>query len=393
MSHQHLYRRSLEGLSGRLHAAAHSHHPWPDVSRDATLACWDDAARLLDHKWERILGDVLPEAQRRVAAVLGLPDPAQLAFGPNVHGFLVRLFSCLPAASPGGRRARVVSTASEFHSFSRQARRWEEAGLAEVVRVPALPFDGFPARLEAALRAGPADLVYVSHVFFDSGLAQADLGWLAAVPEGALVALDGYHAFRALPVDLGPVARRAFYLAGGYKYAQAGEGVCFVAVPPGSQVRPVDTGWFAEFDDLAAARTDAVGYRPGGGRMMGATFDPAGLYRLVAVERTLEREGLDVATVHAHVRALQLRLLDALAGLGGPWRAGESPLLPAGLPWHGHFLAFEVGDAQGFLRGLEAEGVLADARGPRLRLGLGLYHDEADVDRLARAVRTVARGR
>jgi len=389
VSHKHLYRRCLEGLGGRLHASAHSHHLWPDVSREAMLACWDDAAQFLDRKWERILGEVLPEAQRRVAAALGLPSPGQLAFGPNVHGFLVRLFSCLPRA----RRVRIVATDAEFLSFSRQARRWEEAGWAEVVRVPTLPIDGFTARLEAALRAGPPpDLVYVSHVFFDSGLAQPDLGWVRAVPDGALVALDGYHAFRALPVALGPVAARAFYLGGGYKYAQAGEGVCFVAVPPGSTVRPVDTGWFAEFDDLASARRGEVGYQPDGGRMAGATFDPAGLYRLVAVERLLEAEGLGPAEVHAHVRGLQLRFLDQVAGLGGAWRAGESPLLPAGLPWHGHFLAFGVLDAPGFLRALEAEGVLADARGSRVRLGFGLYLDEAGADRLARAVRAVVSG-
>ena len=48
----------------RLHLAAHSHHLWPDVTRDAMLACWDDAARLLDHKWDRIFGEVLPESTR-----------------------------------------------------------------------------------------------------------------------------------------------------------------------------------------------------------------------------------------------------------------------------------------------------------------------------------------
>jgi selenocysteine lyase/cysteine desulfurase len=288
---------------------------------------------------------------------------------------------------------RIVTTDGEFHGLARQARRWEEAGWADVVRVSTLPFDGFTARLEAALRREPpADLVYASHVFFDTGLAQPDLGWIRAAPRDALVALDGYHAFRALPVDLGPVASRAFYLGGGYKYAQAGEGVCFVAVPPGSQVRPVDTGWFAEFDDLASVRRGEVGYRPGGGRMAGATFDPAGLYRLLAVERQLEAEGLGPAEVHAHVRALQLRFLDQVSDLGPPWRAGESPVLPAGLPWHGHFLSFAVPDAPGFLRALEAEGVLADARGSRVGLGFGLYHDEADADRLARAVRAVVRG-
>jgi selenocysteine lyase/cysteine desulfurase len=353
------------------------------------IACWDDAARLLDRKWERVLGEVAPEAQRRVAAALRLPDPAQVTFGPNVHGFLVRLFSCLPRE----RRVRIVTTDGEFHSLSRQARRWEEAGWAEVVRVPVLPFAGFTARLEAALRADPpADLVYASHVFFDTGLAQHDLGWVKAAPEGALVVIDGYHAFRALPVDLAPVAERTFYLAGGYKYAQAGEGVAFVAVPPGSRVRPVDTGWFAEFDELASLRRGEVGYRSDGGRLAGATFDPAGLYRLVAVERLLEQEGLGPAEVHAHVRALQLRFLDQVQDLGPPWRAGESPILPAGLPWHAHFLAFAVPDAPGFLAALEREGVCADARGSRVRLGFGLYHDEEDADRLAAAVRAVVKG-
>jgi len=384
---KHLYRRALEALGPRLHFAAHSHHPWPDASREGALACWDDAARLLDRKWERILGEVLPEARRCVADHLHLPDPAQICFGPNTHGFVLRLFSCLPR----DRRVRVVTTDGEFHSFSRQLRRWEEAGWVDAVRVPTLPFAGFTARLEAALGGAPADMVYASHVFFDSALAQPDLGWIRAAPEGSLVVLDGYHAYRALPVDLGPVAARAFYVAGGYKYAQAGEGACFLAVPPGSALRPVDTGWFAEFDELAAARESRVGYRPGGDRFAGATFDSSGLYRLVAVERALAAEGFGVAEVHRHVHALQLRFLEQVESLSPAWRAGESPLLPAGLAWHGHFLAFDLPDAPAFLRALESRGILADVRGPRLRLGFGAYHDEADVDRLARTVREIAR--
>jgi selenocysteine lyase/cysteine desulfurase len=78
------------------HAAAHSHHPWPDVTRPAQEAAWRDAARLLDRKWEHVFASVIPEAQRHVARVLGLPDPASIAFGPNTHSFLLRLLSCLP---------------------------------------------------------------------------------------------------------------------------------------------------------------------------------------------------------------------------------------------------------------------------------------------------------
>jgi kynureninase len=386
MPWKHLYTRCLSALGPDLHVAAHSHHLWPDATRDAMLACWDDAARLLDRKWDRILGELVPEAQARIAGLLGLPRPAQLVFGPNTHGFVLRLFSCLTP----GHRVRVLTTDGEFHSFARQLRRLEEAGLAEAERIPTLPFDSFPQRFHERLRGGGHDLVFLSHVFFDSGLALRDLSFLHDAPPDALVAVDGYHAFRALPVDLAPVADRVFYLGGGYKYAASGEGICFLWVPPGTRYRPIDTGWFAEVEAVADARPEEVAYRPDGWRFAGATFDPAGLYRFLWSERALEREGVTPAVGHAHVRALQLRLLDALRGLGGPWEPETSPLFRDGLAWHGHFLAFEVPDAPGLVARLAADGVRADARGRRVRLGLGLYHDGGDVDRLARAVQAAA---
>ena len=39
----------------RLHFAAHSHHYWPDVARDAHIRAWDDAARLADDKWVKVI--------------------------------------------------------------------------------------------------------------------------------------------------------------------------------------------------------------------------------------------------------------------------------------------------------------------------------------------------
>jgi hypothetical protein len=49
-----LYQRFLDGHKGKLHFAAHSHHFWPDVTREAQLAYWDDCARLSDEKWDKI---------------------------------------------------------------------------------------------------------------------------------------------------------------------------------------------------------------------------------------------------------------------------------------------------------------------------------------------------
>ena len=237
------FSRFLNAQDDRLHFAAHSHHPWPDVSWEAHNQAWLDAARLADDKWEHVFGTVIPETQSLIAGTLGLADPVTVTFAPNTQDFVARIFSCL---DPPGR---VLSSDAEFHSFTRQSRRWEEAGLAIVDRVPAEPFDTFSERFTREARAGVHDLIYLSQVFFDSGFVVEDIDRIVSSvsEEKAFVVIDGYHAFMALPTNIGAIQDRVFYLAGGYKYAMAGEGACFMHSPGGYGPRPVDTGWYAGF--------------------------------------------------------------------------------------------------------------------------------------------------
>ena len=364
------FARFLGADPRRLHAAAHSHHPWPDVTFAAQQQAWIDAATLQDDKWDRIFADVIPEAQRTIARRLHLPDPTTIAFAPNTHELVARVVSCLPTP------ARVLTSDAEFHSFTRQVARWEEGGRATVQRVSSHPLDSFPARFAEAAAAGGHDLVFVSQVLFDSGLVVGDITTIVrAVPDDAtFVVLDGYHGFMAVPTDLSAVADRAFYTAGGYKYAMAGEGVCFLHCPPGYGPRPVDTGWFAGFGDLVRGPAGRVAYTADGGRFLGATFDPSGLYRFNAVQAWLDGLDVTVDSIHDHVAALQDQLLTAIAGT---WPA------PVARP-HGHFLSFRLPDAAQVYGRLRAGGVTTDFRGNHLRVGLGLYHDADDAAELGR---------
>ena len=70
----------------RINLAAHSHHEWPDVTFEAQMRCWDDAARLAGEKWNVVLGEVLPSVQQGIAAILNLPDPSAIVIAPNTHG-------------------------------------------------------------------------------------------------------------------------------------------------------------------------------------------------------------------------------------------------------------------------------------------------------------------
>jgi len=381
------FSRQREADPQRLHFAAHSHHPWPDATRAAHEQYWLDAAQLLDRKWERVLGEIVPRAQGHVARLLGLSDARQVAFAPNTHEFVARLYSCLDERRP----ARVLTTAHEFHSFRRQTQRLEEAGRIEVVSVPAQPWESFGERFVAALRSGPWDLVFVSHVFFDSGFLVRDLeAIVAAAPGNAIVVIDGYHAFCAVPVDLSRIHRRAFYLAGGYKYAMAGEGACFLCVPPGNALRPVDTGWYASFGTLEGSDGGPVAYSEDGFRFWGATFDPSGLYRFDAAMSWLASTGTTVAAIHRHALELQKHFLDALARLALAELPAGSLVPPAALE-RGNFLAFDIDDAAGVHKRIAAQDVVIDRRGRRLRFGFGVYHSEHDVrlllEALARALR------
>jgi selenocysteine lyase/cysteine desulfurase len=369
------FTRFLDADPDRLHAAAHSHHPWPDASYAGQLEAWNDAARLMDRKWDRLLGTVLPEVQTWIARRLSLPHPSTIVVAPNTHELLVRILSCLdpPVA--------VLTTDSEFFSFERQIRRLAEDGLVTVERVPVVPADSLADRFASAAARGGHGLVFFSHVLFGSGEVISGLPAIVdAVPnDDTFVVIDGYHGFMALPTDLSAIAHRAFYLAGGYKYAMSGEGVCFAHCPPDYGPRPRDTGWFADFAVLEDEPGHRVGYGPAGQRFMGATFDPTAMYRFNAVQRWLSSAGWTVEAIHDHVARLQAQFLAALAASPtSPLRPRDLVASPGERP-HGHLLAFEHPRAQAVTAALTARNVIVDHRGTRVRIGLGVYHDTAGI--------------
>lgn len=364
------FSRFLGAQPERLHFAAHSHHPWPDVSYDAQIQAWNDAAEMMDDKWSHVFGSVFEGTREKVAGLIGVDDPQSITFAPNTHEFVVRIFSCLEPP------VRVLTTDAEFHSFNRQSRRWEEEGLAVVDRVPAEPFESFAERFTDEARPGVHDLIYISEVFFDSGFVVPGLDRIvsAVSEQRAFIVIDGYHAFMARPVSIRSIQDRVFYLAGGYKYAMAGEGVCFLHAPPGFGARPVNTGWYAGFGQLESGVSSHVSYGSDASRFAGATFDPSGVYRLNAVLDWLATEDVEPADISKHVQELEMQFVESALAPGD--------LIPAVGLERGNFLTYRTEMAGPIYEMLHGRNVITDYRGDRLRIGFGIYHDSGDVDRL-----------
>jgi kynureninase len=202
----------------------------------------------------------------------------------------------------------------------------------------------------------------------------------SARARGVEVLLDTYHALYAVPFTLDSLgARDAFLVGGGYKYAQWGEGNCFLVVPPRA-FRPVDTGWFAGFSGLAHAREGEVGYgASGAAAFAGSTYDPTSHYRARAVIRFFKEHGLTVEALRLRSLQQTQRLLRGLEDL-----EVATPLEPAA---RGGFVAVKVRDAAQVVEALRARQIVTDARGDLLRLGPAPYLLDSELDAAVAAVR------
>ena len=387
------YSRFLKGHEGKLHFAAHSHHFWPDVSRDAQIAYWDESAIHSDNKWDKIFSEIIPKTQKHIAQILNLKNHEQIVLAPNTHELSTRLLSLFL----GKKDLRILTTTNEFHSWRRQFLRLSEIPEIQIHQVDSTEFPQdrttFLNQMKAEL-AKNYDVVFLSQVFFDSGTALTDKevqSLVDATPNSTLFVLDGYHGFAAIPCDLSKLEGRIFYLGGGYKYAQAGEGVGFMVVPKGNW-RPAYTGWYADHAHLSKAPGSQVGYSDNGMAFMGATQDPSGFYRFNAVWDLFESKEINIQGIHQYVLGLQrIFLKDLPPDFIQNWSL--KPLFDQALSWHGHFLTFEAPTielAEKCYQTLAQNHILIDRRGARLRFGFGLYQNEADVNRLLDCLKKLA---
>jgi selenocysteine lyase/cysteine desulfurase len=379
------YSHFLKGHEGVYHFAAHSHHFWPDVTRQAQLQYWDDCAALSDHKWSKIFHDVIPKAQAYIASILHLKNPEQIVFAPNTHELTARILSLFLGKS----QINILTTSSEFYSWRRQILRLMELPQVHVTTISTGDFcherNELFDKLKKALIKKP-DIFFISQVFFDSGLALTDeelLELQLACPKETIMVIDGYHGFAAIPTNLSKLEGKVFYLGGGYKYAQAGEGVGFMVVPKG-EWRPAYTGWFAEYGELSKPNGGQVGYSKDGMAFFGATQDPSGLYRFNAAWELFEHLGLNMGLIHSYIVDLQKHFIKNLpVDFLSSWNL--TPLFSIDLSWHGHFLTFKAESekcAQELEITLKMAKIVIDRRGCNLRFGFGLYQTKSDVEAL-----------
>lgn len=263
------------------------------------------------------------------------------------------------------RKLRVVASDGEFDSIDFILRVYREKGRIDLRLMP-----------WRDISVGNADLLVISSVMFRTGERVHGLNKMvrAARAAGALVLLDVYHHAGALPLDVAALGVD-FAIGGSYKYLRGGPGACWLYVRPGlvDTLRTLDTGWYAKHEPFGYERPDPPQFGPGGDAWLEST--PAVLapvQALAGLEITLE---LGVERLRDYSLE-QKQLLADLLKLRGVDAEGMGED-------YGAFLTVAHPRADRLAAALAGRGVVADARGDRLRLCPDILNSEGELAQCA----------
>ena len=339
-----------------------------DVAEGARL--WAEALR---DAW----GPWLAEEQAYRAALASLIGLARVdCVVPKVSaGHALRaVLNTLPEG------ATVLTTTGEFASVAVVLARYAALGRLRVAfAAPSREGSWTAEGVAAALRLEPrAALVVVSQVFFADGQVFGDPAALARACQehGARLLVDCYHALGVAPFSM--EALGCDYLIGGcYKYLRGGPGAAFLALSADAadDVRPLDTGWFAQEAASAA-------WRPGGDAWLEGTPPVLTYYQArsgLAFTRAMGVERL---------RAYSLEKLQFLRGV----LAERGVASEGGDAGHGAFLTVAAANAAETVRRLGEQGIVVDARDGCVRICPDCLTTRGELEQAALALARCWRG-
>jgi selenocysteine lyase/cysteine desulfurase len=337
---------------------------------ESYLAGWDVHGAEWEHWVERA------EAVRAAFARLVGGQPDEVAVTTSVSQGVSGVVSALPLERSG--RRRIVITELEFPTIGQIAHAQELRG-AEIVHVQREPDGTIPPERFAEAIDEQTALVCCTVVSYRTGtrLDVAEVARLAH-ERGALVLADAYQAAGSIPLDVRALGVD-FLTAGTVKYllASAGLGFLWCRSDLATSLLPTQTGWFADEDIF---QMDISDYSPHASarRFDSGTPPVPSIYAGLAGMALVEDVG--VATIEAHVRGLNRRLLAGLEELGA------RVVTPRPEEHRGALICVASSDVDALVRELATDRIVTSSRDSSLRISPHLYNVEEDVDLVLEAL-------
>jgi len=348
----------------------------------------------LDDAWDLWI-DARDHYRRAIAQVLRWPQWDAVVPKTSAGQGLRAVLNAMPRPEPG-RSLNIVSTRCEFDSIDFILKSYAHKGLAKMRWVEPNEHDLIDTNDLLGAIDESTDLVVVSMVYFVTGQFIENLKQVIehAHRLGAMVVIDAYHAFGALPIDFADLSPD-FIIGGNYKYTRGGAGACFLAIhprhlhstgrtPAPDSFFPIDTGWFAKDEPFAYKRQEEPIFAAGGNAWLEAT--PPALTYFQALPGLVLTNLLGVDRLREYSLNQQEFLVQALQAQGITTRLLEH---------RGAFILIEHDDGPLAIKQLKDAGVNADARplivkkNWAVRLCPDLLNTRAELEEAARRISQV----
>lgn len=373
---------------GETYLANHSlGRPLDRTSDDVhhALALW--YARM-DHSWYDDDGWLaeLDLWRSNTARLLGLPSYDCIVPKVSAGQGLRAVLNALRGTGP----LKIVATTGEFDSIDFILRTYVMRGVAEVTWVPPARTDRgvplFDADDIASAVTQETDLVVFSRVYFTTGqvLDGFEEVVTAAHSNGALVVCDVFHAAGVVPLEM-ETEGYDFAIGGSYKYLRGGPGACWLAIHPRtfeSELRTLDTGWFAKAEHFDFRRGDETPqFKDRGDGWLESTPSITMPYQAKA--------GLEFA-LDVGVERMREFVLDRLTLMRDVFKSSGIELYTPDDPTQfGNYALMPYEYAQGLWKSLLEKGVNVDARSGLVRFGPDLLSTEDDFLTAAATVKSL----
>jgi selenocysteine lyase/cysteine desulfurase len=359
------WRRSIPLLTSAIPMNNCSQAPQTEATRAAAeryLESWNRSGM----DWESWMAEVAL-ARAQFARLIGAP-PEAIAVTSSVSEATSMVASALDFS---GRRRVVVVTEAEFPTMGQIWLAQERRG----ARVEWVPIREGRVRLEdyEPKLGSETALVCACHGYFLNGAVQ-DIGAVAERVHavGGLLYVDAYQTLGTRPVNVHALGVD-FLASGCLKFLMGVPGIAFLYVRPEliERLEPTVTGWFGRKDPFS--------------------------FQTRQLDWSATASRFDTGTppiLNAYVARAGMEIIDSV-GIGaiGEWHAVLAGRLIVGGRARGLILhggddasrktastAFVVPDAGAVETAMRAQGVIASARGPVLRLAPHFYSTETDVD-------------
>ncbi len=258
-------------------------------------------ARVDISKLENILiensNDLMLHTQKLIAEILTLPHPENLFFFNDPFAFwdlFKNIFSNQDKIS-------VLLTEADQNCFFSSSE-------FDLTVISTMPFDQFEQRLINKIKSQKFDIVFISQVFSNSGMAINDLEAInqAAIESEALIVLNAKRSFYSMPTKLATMADSLLYF-----YHSDEMNIGFVSSPK------CYTSFFT------------------------STSTKECLFRFNSALNIFKQESISVEMIHQHIQQLQFLFRQQLITLDHPFLC-EKNIISFDYNHHGHQLTFAL---------------------------------------------------